>query len=136
LFLYNFTMFPICFFLYNKACNWNIGFLQIVNIPKLYHILGSNHSTFYVWSFQVSFPYKNFSHKNANPSINEIHVENNCLPSSRCSSFPRISPNSLLIHQVLSHKLPKPVCTWNFQKCQYTISAVFDISEMGSKIKI
>jgi hypothetical protein len=52
-----FTMFPICFF-YNKACNWNIGFLQIVNISKLYHILGSNHSTFYVWSFQVLFSYK------------------------------------------------------------------------------
>jgi hypothetical protein len=50
-------MFPIRFF-NNKACNWSLGFLQIVNISKLYHILGSNHSTFYVWSFQVSFPYK------------------------------------------------------------------------------
>jgi hypothetical protein len=50
-------MFPIHFF-NNKTCNWSIGFLQIVNISKLYHILGSNHSTFYVWSFQVSFQYK------------------------------------------------------------------------------
>jgi hypothetical protein len=49
-------MFPIRFF-YNNACNWSIGFLQIVNISKLYHMLGSNHSTFYVWSFQELFPY-------------------------------------------------------------------------------
>jgi hypothetical protein len=52
-----FNMFYLCFF-NNKACNWSIGFLQIVNISKLYHMLGSNYSTFYVWSFQVSFPYK------------------------------------------------------------------------------
>jgi hypothetical protein len=52
-----FTMFPICFF-NNKACNWSIGFLQIVNISKLYHMFGSNYSTFYMRSFQVLFPYK------------------------------------------------------------------------------
>jgi hypothetical protein len=50
-------MFSIRFF-YNKSCNWNIGFLQIVNISKLYHMLESNHSSFYVQSFQVLFPYK------------------------------------------------------------------------------
>jgi hypothetical protein len=50
-------MFPIRFF-YNKAFNWSIGFLQIVNILKLHHMLESNHSTFYVRSIQVSFPYK------------------------------------------------------------------------------
>ena len=33
-------------------------FLCNFYISKLYHILESNHSTFYVWSFQVSFPYK------------------------------------------------------------------------------
>jgi hypothetical protein len=52
-----FTMFPIHFF-YNKACNWNIGFLQMVNISKLHHMLESNRGTFYVQSFQVSFLYK------------------------------------------------------------------------------
>jgi hypothetical protein len=57
LFLYDFYYVSYTFF-YNKACNWSIGFLQIVNISKLYHLLGSNHSTFYMWSFQVSFPYK------------------------------------------------------------------------------
>jgi hypothetical protein len=41
------TMFPIHFF-NNKACNWSIGFLQIVNISKLHHMLENNHSTFYV----------------------------------------------------------------------------------------
>jgi hypothetical protein len=51
------TMFPIRFF-NNKACNWSIGFLQIVNISKLHHMLENNHSTFYVQSFQVSFLYK------------------------------------------------------------------------------
>jgi hypothetical protein len=45
IFVQFFIIFPIRFF-YNKACNWNIGFLQIVNISKLYHMLGSNHSTF------------------------------------------------------------------------------------------
>jgi hypothetical protein len=52
-----FTMLPICFFNY-KACNWSIGFFQIMNISKLYHMLESNHSTLYVQSFQVSFLYK------------------------------------------------------------------------------
>jgi hypothetical protein len=52
-----FTIFPIQFF-YNRAYIWSIGFLQIVNISKLYHMLGSNHSTFYVQSFQVLFLYK------------------------------------------------------------------------------
>jgi hypothetical protein len=42
------TMFPIRFFIIKNVYNWSIGFLQIVNISKLYHILGSNHSTFYV----------------------------------------------------------------------------------------
>ena len=32
-----FTIFFIHFF-NNKACNWSIGFLQLVNISKLYHI--------------------------------------------------------------------------------------------------
>jgi hypothetical protein len=51
-----FTMFPICFFNY-KTYNWSIGFLQKMNISKLHHMLESNHSTFYVRSFQVSFVY-------------------------------------------------------------------------------
>ena len=74
-----FTMFPIHFF-YNKAYNWSIEFLQIVNIWKLYHILGSTHSMFYVWSFIVSFPYKFLVLKNTNPSFYEIHVENDYFP--------------------------------------------------------
>jgi hypothetical protein len=45
-------------FIYYKACNWSIVFLQIVNISKLHHMFESNHSTFYVRSFQVSSPYK------------------------------------------------------------------------------
>ena len=36
----------------------NIGLLQIVKKSKLYHMLGSNHSLFYMQSFQVLFPYK------------------------------------------------------------------------------
>jgi hypothetical protein len=50
-------MFPIRFF-YNEAFNWSIGFLHIVNILKLHHMLESNHSTFYVRSIEVLFPYK------------------------------------------------------------------------------
>jgi hypothetical protein len=57
IFVQFFTMFPIRLF-YNKASSWSIGFLQIVNISKLHHMLESNHSTFYVQSIQVSFPYK------------------------------------------------------------------------------
>jgi hypothetical protein len=41
-----------------KACNWSIGFLQIVNISKLHHMLEIHHSMFYVQSFQVLFSYK------------------------------------------------------------------------------
>jgi hypothetical protein len=60
LFMCNFfIMFPICFLNF-KACNWSLGFLQIVKISKLHHMLESNHSTFYVQNFQVSFPYKFF----------------------------------------------------------------------------
>jgi hypothetical protein len=52
-----FTLFPMHFF-NNKASSWSIGFLQIVNISRLHHMLESNHSKFYVQSIQVSFPYK------------------------------------------------------------------------------
>jgi hypothetical protein len=81
-------MFPIRFF-YNKACNWSIEFLQIVNISKLYHILGSNHSTFYVWSFQVSFPYKFLVLKMRTLLFTKYMwkmITFHCLPSSRCRS--------------------------------------------------
>jgi hypothetical protein len=80
-----FTMFPIRFF-YNKACNWSIGFLQIVNISKLYHILESNHSTFYVWNFQVSFPYKFLVLKMRTLLFTKYMwrtITFHCLPSSR-----------------------------------------------------
>jgi hypothetical protein len=52
-------MFPICF-LYYKASSWSIRFLQVLNISKLHHMLENNHSTIYVQSFLVSFPYKFF----------------------------------------------------------------------------
>jgi hypothetical protein len=81
-----FTMFPIRFF-YNKASSWSMGFLQIVNISKLYHILGSNHSTFYVWSFQVSFPYKFLVLKMRTLLLTKYMwktITFHCLPSSRC----------------------------------------------------
>jgi hypothetical protein len=79
-------MFPILFS-NNKTCNWSIGFLQIVNISKLYHILGSNHSTFYVWSFQVSFPYKFLILKMGTLLLTKYMWETitfHCLPSLRC----------------------------------------------------
>jgi hypothetical protein len=82
-------MFPICFF-YNKACNWSIEFLQIVNISKLYHILGSNHSTFYVWSFQVLFPYKFLVLKMRILLFTKYMwktITFHCLPSSRWMSI-------------------------------------------------
>jgi hypothetical protein len=85
-----FVQFLLCFpirFFYNKACNWSIGFLQIVNISKLYHILGSNHSTFYVWSFQVSFPYNILVLKMRTLLFTKYMwktITFHCLPSSRC----------------------------------------------------
>jgi hypothetical protein len=85
-----FVQFLLCFlyvFIYNKACNWSIGFLQIVNISKLYHILGSNHSTFYVWSFQVSFLYKFLVLKMQTLLLTKYMwktITFHCLPSSRC----------------------------------------------------
>jgi hypothetical protein len=72
-----FTMFPIHFF-YNKACNWNIGFLQIVNISKLHHMLESNRGTFY---FKCRF-YTNFCVKNANPSFYAKRIKNGYFPLS------------------------------------------------------
>jgi hypothetical protein len=81
-----FTMFPIRFF-YNKAFNWSIGFLQIVNISKLYHMLGSNHSTFYLWSFQVSVPYKFLVLKMQTLLFTKYMwktITFHCLLSSRC----------------------------------------------------
>jgi hypothetical protein len=80
LFLCNFLLCFLYVFFYNKACNWSIWFLQIVNISKLYHVLGSNHSTFYVWSFQSVVSIQIFSLKNAIPSINKIHVKNDYFP--------------------------------------------------------
>jgi hypothetical protein len=50
-------MFPICF-LYYKVCSLSIGFLHVLNISKLHHMLESNHGMFYVQSFILSFPYK------------------------------------------------------------------------------
>jgi hypothetical protein len=86
-----FVQFLLCFlyvFFNNKACNWSIEFLQIVNISKLYHILGSNHSTFYVWSFQVLFPYKFLVLKMQTLLFMKYiwkMITFHCLPSSRCS---------------------------------------------------
>jgi hypothetical protein len=80
-------MIPIHFF-YNKACNWSIEFLQIVNISKLYHILGSNHSMFYMWSFQVLYPYKFLVLKMRTLLFTKYiwkTITFHCLPSSRCS---------------------------------------------------
>jgi hypothetical protein len=57
LFLCNFLLCFLFYFFNYKACNWSIGFLQIVNISKLYHMFKSNHSTFYVQSIQEWFPY-------------------------------------------------------------------------------
>jgi hypothetical protein len=85
-----FVQFLLCFlhvFFNNKACIWSIGFLQIVNISKFYHILGSNHSTFYVWSFQVSFPYKFLVLKMRTLLLTKFMWKNitfHCLPNSRC----------------------------------------------------
>jgi hypothetical protein len=42
----------------NKAWNWSIGFLEIVNISKFPHIFESSHSVFYIQSCPVSFIYK------------------------------------------------------------------------------
>jgi hypothetical protein len=58
LFLCNFLLYFLYVFLYYKACIWNIGFLQVVTISKLYHMFKSNHCTFYMQSFLVLFPYK------------------------------------------------------------------------------
>jgi hypothetical protein len=68
-------MFPICFFNY-KAWSWSIGFLQVLNISKLHHMLESNHSTFYVQSFSSVVFVQTFSIKNANPSFYVKYVEN------------------------------------------------------------
>jgi hypothetical protein len=82
LFLCNFYYVSYTFF-HNKACNWSIGFLQIVNISKLYHILGSNHSTFY-----VSFHYKFLVLKMRTLLLTKYMwktITFHCLPSSRCN---------------------------------------------------
>jgi hypothetical protein len=50
-------------------------------------------------------------------------------------SFPRVSLNSPLTHQVPSHKLPKPACTNNFQKSQYTIHQSLTPLKWGQKSK-
>ena len=47
IFVQFFTMF-LKFVFNNKACTKNIGFFQIMNMSKLYHMLGSKHSTFYM----------------------------------------------------------------------------------------
>jgi hypothetical protein len=52
-----FIIFPILFFYY-KTCSWSIGFLEVLTISKLHHMFESNHSTFFVQSFLVSFLYK------------------------------------------------------------------------------
>jgi hypothetical protein len=104
-------MFPIRFF-YNKAWNWRIGFLQIVNISKLYHMLGSNHSTFHIWSFQVSFPYKFLVLKMRILLFTKYMwktITFHCLPSSRCrSSSTQCSPSSIYKCIVLKQM---PPCT-------------------------
>jgi hypothetical protein len=88
LFLCNFYYVSNIYF-YNKACNWSIGFLQIMNISKLHHILGSNHSTFYVWNFQVSFPYKFLVLKMRFLLLTKYmwkSITFHCLPSLRCDA--------------------------------------------------
>jgi hypothetical protein len=72
-------MFPIRFFYY-KACSWNIGFLQVVNISKLHHMFKRNHIMIYVQRFLVSFLYKFFCIKSANPLFYVKHVENGYFP--------------------------------------------------------
>jgi hypothetical protein len=97
------TMFPIRFF-YNKACNWSIGFLQIVNISKLYHMLGSNHSPFYVWSFQVSFSYKFLVLKMWTLLLTKYMwktITFHCLPSSRWSAMEASSERASCASQSL-----------------------------------
>jgi hypothetical protein len=52
-----------------------------VNVSKLYHILGTNHSTHVLRvKFSSVISVQIFSLKNANPSINKIHVEKDYLP--------------------------------------------------------
>jgi hypothetical protein len=55
-----------------------MGFLQIVNISKLNHMLDfqSNHSTFHVQNFWSVISIQIFSVKNANPSSYAKCVEN------------------------------------------------------------
>jgi hypothetical protein len=58
-----------------------------VNVSKLYHILGSNHSMFYLWSFQVLFPYKFLVLKMRTLLLTKYMwktITFHCLPSSRC----------------------------------------------------
>jgi hypothetical protein len=58
-----------------------------VNISKLYHILGTNHSMFYVWNFQVSFPYNFLVLKMLTLLFTKYMwktITFHCLPSLRC----------------------------------------------------
>jgi hypothetical protein len=100
-----FTMFPIRFY-YNKACNWSIGFFQIVNISKLHHMLESNHSTFYVRSYQVSFLYR-FLVLKIRTLLFTQNVQKmvtfHCLPSSRCC------PGNPLAMEIYHRTLPRDV---------------------------
>jgi hypothetical protein len=68
-------------------------FLYNFYISKLYHILGSNHSTFYVWSFQVSFPYKFLVLKMRTLLLTKYMwktITFHCFPSSRCGAYSSI----------------------------------------------
>jgi hypothetical protein len=72
-------MFLIRFYYY-KACDWSIGFLQVLNISKLYHMLVSNHSMFLRAKFFSIVSVQIFSIKNANPYFYVNYVENNYFP--------------------------------------------------------
>jgi hypothetical protein len=69
-------------FLYYKAYNWSIGFLQVLNISELHHMLESNHSTFYIAreKFYSVVSVQIFSIKNSNPFFYGKYVENGYFP--------------------------------------------------------
>jgi hypothetical protein len=120
-----FIILPIRFF-FNKACDWSIGVLQIVNTSKLYHMLGSNHSTFYVWSFQMLFPYKFLVLKNANPSFYAKRVE--------IAYFPLPSKFEMFTYTLLDGPLALPLIL-NIWMLMITRMGVFIRCRYGSKTR-
>jgi hypothetical protein len=54
----------------------------------------------------------------------------------KTSSFPKISLKLASYPPSAKPEAPKPADACEFLKCQYTISAVFETTKQGSKIKI